>query len=69
MIQAFSLIFNFFNKASPCGDMANRKKVRKGRFIYTFNPANEKPYVVMHISKHFSIVILSESIKFVVPPK
>jgi hypothetical protein len=20
MIQAFSLIFNFFNKASPCGD-------------------------------------------------
>jgi hypothetical protein len=21
MIQALSLIFNFFNKASPCGDM------------------------------------------------
>jgi hypothetical protein len=23
MIQAFSLIFNFFNIASPCGDMKN----------------------------------------------
>jgi hypothetical protein len=23
MIQAFSLIFNFFNIASPCGDMIN----------------------------------------------
>jgi hypothetical protein len=25
MIQAFSHIFNFFNKASPCGDMRNQK--------------------------------------------
>jgi hypothetical protein len=28
MIQAFSLIFNFFNKASPCGDMLKFVKVR-----------------------------------------
>jgi hypothetical protein len=26
MIQAFSLIFNFFNKASPCGDMNKTKQ-------------------------------------------
>jgi hypothetical protein len=25
MIQAFSHIFNFFNKASPCGDMFSKK--------------------------------------------
>jgi hypothetical protein len=26
MIQAFSHIFYFFNKASPCGDMLSRRK-------------------------------------------
>jgi hypothetical protein len=31
MIQAFSLIFNFFNIASPCGDMflENKKDENK----------------------------------------
>jgi hypothetical protein len=26
MIQAFSLIFNFFNIASPCSDLINNKE-------------------------------------------
>jgi hypothetical protein len=26
MIQAFSIIFNIFNIASPCGDMTHKKK-------------------------------------------
>ena len=42
-------------------------KERK-KFAYMFNPAYLNPYVVMHISKHFSTVIEAESIKFVTPP-
>jgi hypothetical protein len=45
--------------------------LRKNRCFnsYMFNPAYLKSYVVIHISKHFSIVIEAESIKFVTPPK
>jgi hypothetical protein len=32
MIQAFSLIFNFFYIASPCGDMKNKKTNKKNHF-------------------------------------
>ena len=43
MIQAFSLIFNFFNIASPCGDMRifensirifSRQKIRINSFMH-----------------------------------
>jgi hypothetical protein len=36
MIQAFSLIFNFFNIASPCGDMAHniQKSNTRGTRVY-----------------------------------
>jgi hypothetical protein len=40
MIQAFSFIFDFFNKASPCGDMSKIFVSRffvKLRFIPTLN--------------------------------
>jgi hypothetical protein len=38
MIQAFSLIFNFFNIASPCGDMLNKfYKLPKKLFLKAFN--------------------------------
>jgi hypothetical protein len=39
MIQAFSLIFNFFNIASPCGDMIY---VTQSPFPYTINSRKQR---------------------------
>jgi hypothetical protein len=45
MIQAFSHIFNFFNKASPCGDMLTLYLVQ--HFAIVFGLVSEADTVLM----------------------
>ena len=56
MIQAFSLIYKFFNIASPCGDMVTQMQQQQT----ISNARTESMYATIIIQKENKYVVLSQ---------